>query len=100
VLRGVVPRVHGEYANHLSEWSHFGAAAWTREFRRHGLTVHKTLRLPLYSGYGFGLNKLRRLGEWLGLSAHNAFLVSDAAEPPFALDWFRWSVCRPGREGL
>jgi SAM-dependent methyltransferase len=100
VLRGAVPRVHGEYANHLSEWSHFGAAAWTREFLRHGLTVHKTLRLPLYSGYGFGLDRLRRLGEWLGLSAHNAFLVSDALEPPFALDWFRWSTCRPGRQGL
>jgi ubiquinone/menaquinone biosynthesis C-methylase UbiE len=92
VLRGAVPRVHGEYANHVSEWRHFGAEAWSREFRRHGLTVHKTLRLPLYSGYGFGLNKLRTLGEWLGLSAHNAFLVSDALEPPFAIDWFRWSA--------
>ena len=100
VLQGAVPRVHGEFANHLSEWIHFGAAAWVREFHRHGLTVHKTLRLPLYSGCRFGLDRLRRLGESLGLSAHNAFLVSDAHEPPFALDWFRWSACRPGDQGL
>jgi SAM-dependent methyltransferase len=100
VLRGAVPRVHGEYANHLSEWIHFGAEAWAREFRRHGLTVHKTLRLPLYSGYGFGLNRLRRLGEWFGLSAHNAFLVSDAPLRPFAVDCFPWSRWGPRREGL
>jgi SAM-dependent methyltransferase len=100
ILHGAIPRVHGEYADHVSEWRHFGVEAWVREFRRQGLTVHKTLRLPLYSGYGFGLNKLRRLGERFGLSSHNAFLVSATVERPCAVDCFPWLACRSRRQSL
>lgn len=87
-LRGIVPRVHGEYPGHLTELRAFGAGQWSRVFVRAGFLVHGVLHLPLYSGYGFGLERLRRLGERLGLSAHNALVVSLPGTSPTALPWF------------
>ena len=46
------------------------------EFQTAGFHVHRTLLLPLYSGYGFGLERLRAVAERLKLSSHNAFLVT------------------------
>jgi hypothetical protein len=88
VLQGIVPRVHGEYAGHVAEWDGFGAQAWHDELGRHGLAVHTVMRLPLYSGYGFGFNRLRLLGERWGLSSHNAFVVSEKTARPSAVQWF------------
>jgi SAM-dependent methyltransferase len=88
VAHGIVPRPHGEYPGHLAEWRGFHARAWEREFQDAGFKVHRILLLPLYSGYGFGLEWLRRLGERWGLSSHNGFVVSDAAAEPTALTWF------------
>jgi SAM-dependent methyltransferase len=89
VVEGVVPRVHGEYRGHLDEWRGFAADTWADEFRAAGFQVHRVLLLPLYSGYGFGLERLRRLGERLRLSSHNAFVVTRAADPaPPVIAWF------------
>ena len=88
ILRGVVPIVHGEYPGHLSEWRGFGSEAWAHEFRAAGFAVHGVIRLPLYSGYGFGLNGLRRFGEARGWSSHNAFVLSRAGESPERARWF------------
>lgn len=87
VLRGIVPTVHGEYPSHLAELIGFGAAQWVSEFRAAGFTVHGVVGLPLYSGYGFGLERLRRLGERAGLSAHNALVVTTTPAPPPAVAW-------------
>jgi len=76
IAHGALPRVHGEFAGHLSEWRGFGAAAWTDEFQRAGFDIERMLLLPLYSGYGFGLERARRLGERLRLSSHNAFVMT------------------------
>ncbi|HEY2902748.1 MAG TPA: class I SAM-dependent methyltransferase [Polyangia bacterium] len=88
VVQGLVPRVHGEYPDHLREWLGFGAEAWKNEFEAAGFHVCRILRLPLYSGYGFGLERLRHLGERMGLSAHNAFLISTESPAPAAAAWF------------
>ena len=88
ILENVVPRPHGEYPGHVAEWRGFGARAWEQELRAAGLHVHRILRLPLYSGYGFGFERLRRLGERRGLSSHNAFVVTADPAPPRALAWF------------
>jgi len=83
-----VPRPHGEYPGHIAEWHGFGARAWESELRAAGFRVHGVLLLPLYSGYGFGLERLRRFGERRGLSSHNAFVVTAEASAPPALAWF------------
>ncbi|HEX3694080.1 MAG TPA: class I SAM-dependent methyltransferase [Polyangia bacterium] len=88
VLQGMVPRVHGEYPDHVREWVGFGAEAWKSEFQAAGLHVCRIARLPLYSGYGFGLERLRHFGERMGLSAHNAFLISTEAQAPASAAWF------------
>jgi SAM-dependent methyltransferase len=88
IAEGVVPRPHGEYPGHVAEWRGFGARAWERELGAAGLKVHRILLLPLYSGYGFGLERLRRLGERWGLSSHNAFVVTAEAERPPTLAAF------------
>ena len=72
VRRGVLPQVHGEFDGHVRELFGFRARTWAEAFRRAGFVVYGRLSLPLYSGYGFGLERLRRLGEACGLSAHNA----------------------------
>jgi SAM-dependent methyltransferase len=89
VLRNVFPQPHGEYPGHLAEWRGFGARAWEREFAVAGLAVRGVFRLPLYSGYGFGLDWLRRLGERRGLSSHNAFVLTPEGQTSPALEWFR-----------
>jgi SAM-dependent methyltransferase len=88
VLENVVPRPHGEFPGHVAEWHGFGARAWERELRAEGFHVHRVLLLPLYSGYGFGFERLRRFGERRGLSSHNAFVVTAEASSSPALAWF------------
>ena len=88
ILRGIVPTVHGEYPGHLAEWRGFGASAWEREFRDAGFDVQRIVRLPFYTGYGFGLEKLRRFGEGRGWSSHNAFILTRAGEQPACGRWF------------
>jgi hypothetical protein len=44
--------------------------------------------MPVYSGYGFGFERLRRLGERWGLSSHNAFVLTPDGAPSPALPWF------------
>jgi len=88
IVEGIIPRPHGEYPGHAAEWKGFGADAWAREWEEAGFRVHRILLLPLYSGYGFGFEWLRRLGEKRGLSSHNAFVVSKPAETPSTLAFF------------
>jgi SAM-dependent methyltransferase len=88
--RGVFPQVHGEYNGHVRELFGFRAKAWARTFRKAGFEVRGGPRLPLCSGYGFGLERLRRLGERCGLGAHNAFIVTHpGARPQILSHWQR-----------
>jgi SAM-dependent methyltransferase len=88
ILENVVPQPHGEYPGNLAEVRGFGARVWEREFASAGLRAHRILLLPLYSGYGFGFERLRRLGERWGLSSHNAFVLTPEGAPSPALTWF------------
>jgi SAM-dependent methyltransferase len=76
ILKHVVPQPHGEYSGNLAELRAFGVRSWEREFAASGLATQQVILLPLYSGYGFGCERLRRIGERLGLSSHNAFVLT------------------------
>lgn len=80
--RGVLPQVHGEFDGHIREFLGFRAKAWERAFCSAGFEVRGCLRLPLCSGYGFGFERLRRVGERCGLGAHNAFIVTHRGSAP------------------
>jgi SAM-dependent methyltransferase len=88
ILANVVPQPHGEYPGNVAELKGFGVRAWERELGAAGLSVQRIVLLPLYSGYGFGLERLRRLGERWGLSSHNAFVLTPAGATSPALSWF------------
>ena len=88
ILENVLPKPHGEYSGHIEEWRCFGTRAWEREFRAAGLAVQRVLRLPLYSGYGFGFDRLRPIGERHGLSSHNAFVLTVEGQRSPAAKWF------------
>jgi hypothetical protein len=79
--RGVFPQVHGEYNGHVRELLGVRAKAWAKTFQQAGFEVRGRLRLPRCSGYGFGLERLRRVGERCGLGAHNAFIVTHPGAP-------------------
>lgn len=86
--RGAFPQVHGEFTGHLSEFFGFRVKAWARAFCSAGFEVRGWLRLPLCSGYGFGFERLRRVGERCGLGAHNAFIVTHpGASPDCMAQW-------------
>ncbi|HEX7836622.1 MAG TPA: class I SAM-dependent methyltransferase [Kofleriaceae bacterium] len=86
VKRGVFPQVHGEFKGHIREFIGFRAKSWVGEFERAGFAVRGVFKLPLCTGYGFGFERLRGLGERIGLSAHNAFIVARPGEQP-SRDW-------------
>jgi SAM-dependent methyltransferase len=88
ILENVLPQPHGEYPGNLAELRGFGARAWEREFAAAGLRAHRIVLLPLYSGYGFGFDRLRGLAERWGLSSHNAFVLTPEGAPSPALPWF------------
>jgi SAM-dependent methyltransferase len=88
VMQHVLPRPHGEYPGNLAEIRGFGVRAWEREFAAAGFEAHRIVLLPLYSGYGFGLERLRQLGERVGLSSHNAFVLTPKGAPSPSLGWF------------
>ena len=85
ILENVLPQPHGEYPGNLAELRGFGVCAWEREFAAAGLRAHRIVLLPLYSGYGFGFDRLRVLGERWGLSSHNAFVLTPEGAPSPAL---------------
>ena len=91
VKRGILPPVHGEFAGHVEELRGFAARSWSQAFCAAGFEVRGELPLPLYSGYGFGLEGLRRIGERWGLSSHTAFIVTHAGAP--SGDWY-WQCPR------
>jgi len=92
ILKGLLPTIQGEYSGHLEEWRRFGVPAWTKEFESAGLDVCHVVPLPLYSGYGFGFERLREAGERLGLSSHNAFILAHRGRTPPALRWFEGAL--------
>jgi len=98
IVRNVVPQVHGEFDGHIREFIGFRAKTWSDAFRGAGFDVRGLARLPLYSGYGFGFERLRRLGERWGMSAHTAFFVTHPGARPALDAW--WPVHQPGAPAL
>jgi ubiquinone/menaquinone biosynthesis C-methylase UbiE len=86
IARKLKPSPHGISRNHLEELYRFSNWYWERVFRRNGWNVVHRIRMPFYSPYGFGLNRIRRLCELLGLSSSTCYVLgqgtSSCAESP------------------
>ena len=66
---------HGAASSNLEELRAFSPALWRRQFVEAGFTVAQTLRGPVSSGYGFGLDGLRDLLENWGLASEYVYVT-------------------------
>jgi len=75
IARKLKPSPHGISRSHLEEMYRFSNWYWERVFRRNGWNVVHRIRMPFYSPYGFGLNRMRRLCELLRLSSSTCYVL-------------------------
>jgi len=80
ILKYLIPRVHGEYQNHLAEFIHYGEKQWQALFESNGFKVINVIKLPLASGYGFNLDKMKTFLEKGGFSSTYAFVMVQKKE--------------------
>ncbi|MFQ5701562.1 MAG: class I SAM-dependent methyltransferase [Acidobacteriota bacterium] len=73
--RMLVPEPHGAAAGHLEELRMFRRSHWTRRFLQAGFSVVAIRKGPVASGYGFGLDRLRRFLEGIGLTSEFIYVV-------------------------
>lgn len=80
------PEPHGAYRGHLAELRGYRISHWKRLHRENGLEVIRVIKMPVNSGYGFGLPRVRRLLERLGFAYGYAYVSRRAgtstAYPP------------------
>ena len=74
-LKMIFPPIHGEYQSHWREFSSYGKKSWKKLFEKSALEIKDTMDLVLCTGYGFGFNKIRILGENAGLYSTCCFIV-------------------------
>lgn len=88
-LKLILPQVHGTARNNIHELLEFGKSQWISFFEKNDLTVHKIIKLPLCSGYGFGFDRLRAVGEKMGLGSSFAYIITRKGEKPIMLKYFQ-----------
>jgi SAM-dependent methyltransferase len=87
--RRLVPEPHGVSRTHLEEFRAFSPVRWEREFTDAGFAVVARVKGPVTSGYGFGLDRLRRLVERVGLTTEYVYVVAKRGQQSRYADWFR-----------
>ncbi|GAB4506125.1 MAG: hypothetical protein Kow00123_02630 [Anaerolineales bacterium] len=76
LYRWFIPETHGVSSGHLEEFGAFRKARWVAEFRRAGFRVERVRKGPVASGYGFGLDTLRRWLERLGFTSEHIYIAT------------------------
>ena len=84
----IFPSVHGENANHLSEFYNFGKRYWVNLFKENNFVVRDILKMSLSSGYRFGFRGLRKFGLRLGLCTSFAYVVTKKNEKSDKIKYF------------
>jgi hypothetical protein len=69
------PVPHGNFSSNLKEFIAYGRDRWIKKFENENFLVIKTIKGPVTSGYGFGLNKLRSFLERIGFSSVYIFIL-------------------------
>ena len=69
------PYPHGAYKNHFDEFLAFRKKRWMSIFKSEGFKVIKVIKGPLCSGYGFGLDNIRKHLENIGLSSSYTYIT-------------------------
>ncbi|MBI2524690.1 MAG: class I SAM-dependent methyltransferase [Candidatus Rokubacteria bacterium] len=79
------PTPHGAYESNLVELYAYSRRRWLGTFADAGFRVLRVLRGPAASGYGFGLERARRVLERAGVSTESVYVAAkDGHESPLA----------------
>jgi len=75
--RNLWPAVHGEFPNHFAEYKRMSRRHWVGLFTETGFDVLGFITdLPVHSPYRFGLNRVRRVLEYVGFSTSNGYILA------------------------
>ena len=69
------PSTHGAYKTHWKEFLGFRKKRWLKLFKSEGFKIIKVINGPVCSGYGFGLDNIRKQLEKIGLSSSYAYIT-------------------------
>lgn len=72
--RFIFPSPHGNFPSHREEFIAFGKEAWEHLFIKAGYSIVAYAPGPLFSGYGFGLDSIRKVLEYCGASSEHIFI--------------------------
>jgi SAM-dependent methyltransferase len=75
LLQCLWPAIHGEYRSHLVEFLAYRRNSWKRLIEQQGFHVSGILKMPVVSGYGFGLDFVRHFLEKLGFTSSYAYVA-------------------------
>ena len=70
-----LPSVHGMYKSHKDEFVEWSRTKWEEMFNRTGYNIVKQIKGEVCSGYGFGMDRIRKILEWLGLYSVIIFIL-------------------------
>ncbi|MBC7259178.1 MAG: class I SAM-dependent methyltransferase [Chloroflexi bacterium] len=94
LYRWFIPETHGVSLGHLEEFRAFRKSRWLAEFRKADLEVVAVRKGPVASGYGFGLNTLRRWLERLGFTSEYIYVAKKRGQ---SSPYVRYFAPRRGR---
>lgn len=75
LLSQLYPKPHGSYNSHLEELFAYQPKQWTKLLKNTGFQVISIRKMPVTSGYGFGLTWLKNILEKIGLAYGYAFIA-------------------------
>lgn len=71
----ILPSPHGNFTSHTKEFIAFGRKQWEYIFKSAGYSIESYAKGPAFSGYGFGLSRIRDLLESMGVSSEHIFIL-------------------------
>jgi hypothetical protein len=71
----LLPSIHGNFKSHTEEFIAFGRKKWEQLFIDSKFEIVAYIKGPAFSGYGFGLNTLRCLFEYIGVHSEHIFIL-------------------------
>ncbi len=71
----LLPQVHGNFHSHWAEYKGFGTRRWERLFEAAGFLLEARIKGPVFSGYGFGWDRLRGTLEQAGICSEHIFIL-------------------------
>jgi SAM-dependent methyltransferase len=86
--RQVWPVPHGAYRSNLEEFVQYRRTRWVRLIEDQDFEVIGVLKMPVTTGYGFGLERVRGWLERLGFTCGYAYVaVKRGSQSPFRKYW-------------